>query len=201
MTTARLLSSSPRHPVSPSLRPPSAFILSKMPLIQLDTLIQAPAAVCFDAARDIDLHVLAPSPLKHRAVAGVTSGLINLGEEVTWEGSFFGIRQSMTSKIVALDAPRAFTDEMRRGPFKRWRHTHRFEPTADGTLMRDRVDFASPLGPLGSAFDAVFLKGFITKFLVAHNNYIKEVAERRAASPTERVRGSRSVPPAVAGGS
>jgi ligand-binding SRPBCC domain-containing protein len=158
-----------------------------MPLIQLDTLIHAPAAVCFDLARSIDLHMLAPSPLKHRAVAGVTSGLINLGEEVTWEGSFLGVPQSMTSKIVALDAPRGFTDEMQRGPFKRWRHAHRFEPTGGGTLMRDRVDFASPFGPLGSAFDALFLKSFMTRVLVAQNRYIKEVAERRAAALAEGV--------------
>ena len=158
-----------------------------MSLIELDTLIHAPAAVCFDLARSIDLHVSAPSLLRHRAVGGVTSGLIGLGEEVTWAGSFLGIRQRMTSKIVALEAPRAFTDEMRRGPFKRWRHTHRFEPAAGGTLMRDHVEFASPLGPLGAAFDAVFLKGFMTRVLLAHNSYIKEAAERRAAELVEVV--------------
>src|SRR5207237_351447 len=146
----------------------------------LDTLIHAPAAVCFDLARSIDLHVSAPSLLRHRAVGGVTSGLIGLGEEVTWAGSFLGIRQRMTSKIVALEAPRTFTDGMRRGPFKRWRHTHRFEPAAGGTLMRDRVEFASPFGPLGSAFDALFLKGFMTRVLVAQNSYLRETAERRA---------------------
>ena len=152
-----------------------------MALIELDTLIHAPAAVCFDLARSIDLHVAAPSPLRHRAVGGVTSGLIGLGEEVTWAGSFLGIRQRMTSKIVALEAPRTFTDEMRRGPFERWRHTHRFEAAEGGTLMRDRVEFASPLGPLGAAFDALFLEGFMTRVLVAQNGSIKKAAERRAA--------------------
>jgi len=158
-----------------------------MPLIELDTLIHAPAAVCFDLARSIDLHVAAPSPLRHRAVAGITSGLIGLGEEVTWEGSFLGVPQSMTSKIVALEAPRGFTDEMQRGPFGRWRHAHRFEPTEGGTLMRDRVDFASPFGPLGSAFDALFLKGFMTRVLLAQNRYIKGVAERHVAPRVEEV--------------
>jgi ligand-binding SRPBCC domain-containing protein len=165
----------------------SDFCVSQMLLIELDTLIHAPAAVCFDLARSIDLHVAAPSPLKHRAVGGVTSGLIGLGEEVTWAGSFLGVPQRMTSRIVALEAPRTFTDEMRRGPFKRWRHAHRFEPTDAGTLMRDRVEFASPLGPLGAAFDAVFLKGFMTRVLVAHNGYLKSEAERRAAELVEVV--------------
>jgi ligand-binding SRPBCC domain-containing protein len=150
-----------------------------VPLIRLETFIRAPVAVCFDLARSIDLHALAPSPLRHRAVGGVTAGLIELGEEVTWEASLFGVRLRMTSKIVALDAPREFTDEMQRGPFGRWRHTHRFEPSGGGTLMYDRADFASPLGPLGRIVDALVLKRFMTRLLVAQNIFIREAAEGR----------------------
>lgn len=150
-----------------------------MPLIELKTAIHASPATCFDLARSIDLHLVAPSPLKHRAVGGITSGMINLGEHVSWEGKFFGVPQSMTSEIVAFDAPRTFTDEMRRGPFKRWRHTHTFEGTEEGTLMIDRADFASPFGPLGAAFDALFLKRFMTAVLIAQNKYLKEAAEGR----------------------
>jgi ligand-binding SRPBCC domain-containing protein len=127
------------------------------------------------------MHVQAPSPLMHRAVAGVTSGLIGPGECVSWEGRFFGVPQRLTSKIVAYERPRTFTDEMQRGPFGRWRHTHTFEPRGDATLMSDLVEFASPLGPLGAAFDAVYLKKFMTKVLLAQNSYMKEVAEGRAA--------------------
>jgi len=150
-----------------------------MPLIEIKTTIHAPPAACFDLARSIDLHVAAPSPLKHRAVGGVISGMINLGEHVSWEGKFFGVSQRMTSKIVALDAPDTFTDEMQSGPFKRWRHTHTFEPHPAGTLMIDHVDFASPFALLGAAFDAVFLRKFMTAVLIAQNEYLKEAAEGR----------------------
>ena len=150
-----------------------------MPLLRLETFVRAPVEVCFDLARSIDLHALAPSPLQHRAVGGVTGGLIGLGEEVTWEASLFGVRLRMTSKIVALDAPREFTDETRRGPFRRWRHTHRFRPADGGTLMHDLADFASPLGPLGRLADALVLERFMTRLLVAQNSFIKEAAEGR----------------------
>ena len=150
-----------------------------MSLIRLSTLIRAPAEVCFDLARNIDLHSAAPGPLKHRAVGGVTRGLIGLGEEVTWEASLFGLRLHMTSKIVAFDRPREFTDEMRRGPFASWRHTHRFEPSAEGTLMHDAAEFASPLGPLGRAADEIFLGSFMRRLLVAQNGFIKDAAEGR----------------------
>ena len=42
---------------------------------------------------------------------------------------------------------RLFADVQRRGPFARWYHRHRFEPTRRGTtLMTDEVDYALPGG-------------------------------------------------------
>lgn len=150
-----------------------------MPLIRLRTFIRAPAEVCFDLSRNIDMHANAPGPLKHRAVGGVTRGLIGLGEEVTWEATFLGVRLHMTSKIVALERPREFTDEMQRGPFAFWRHTHRFEPTGEGTVLHDAAEFASPLGPLGRIADALVLGNFMRRLLVAQNRFIRDAAEGR----------------------
>jgi ligand-binding SRPBCC domain-containing protein len=150
-----------------------------MPVIRLETFMRAPVEACFDAARDIDLHAAAGGVLPHRPVAGVTSGLIELGEEVTWASSFFGVPVRMTSRIIAFERPRTFTDEMRRGPFKRWRHTHIFEPRGAGTLVRDHVEFASPLCPLGTAFDALYLRSFMERVLAAHNASLKAAVERR----------------------
>ena len=42
-----------------------------------------------------------------------------------------------------------FQDRMVRGPFAKWVHTHRFLPSAGGTLLRDEVELALPFGPLG----------------------------------------------------
>lgn len=161
-----------------------------MPLIHLQTFIRAPIEICFDLARNIDVHVAATGPLNHRAVSGITSGLIKLREEVTWEGTFCGVLQRMTSKVVAFDAPRMFADEMQRGPFKRWHHTHLFEPQRDGTLMTDKVDFSSPCGALGASFDALFLKSFLKRFLTAHNNDIKQRAETQSTAATGNLHGN-----------
>jgi ligand-binding SRPBCC domain-containing protein len=43
-----------------------------------------------------------------------------------------------------------FQDRMVRGPFARWLHTHRFLPSGTGTLLRDEVDCALPLGLPGA---------------------------------------------------
>ncbi|RAL20484.1 TIGR01777 family protein [Lujinxingia litoralis] len=43
-----------------------------------------------------------------------------------------------------------FVDEQVRGPFRRWRHTHRFEELHDDqSLLVDEVDYALPLGRVG----------------------------------------------------
>lgn len=157
-----------------------------MASIHLETFIRAPVEQCFNLARNIDVHVAATSSFAHRAVGGVTSGLINLGEEVTWEARVFGVRQRLTSKIIEMEEPRMFVDEMRRGPFARWRHTHLFEATEGGTRMIDHVGFASPLGFLGAAVDALFLENYMTRFLRGHNAHIKSIAEGAHISSAAR---------------
>jgi ligand-binding SRPBCC domain-containing protein len=153
-----------------------------MPLIKLETIIKAPVQLCFDLARDVDVHMASTARTGERAIAGITSGLMKLGDEVTWEAKHLCVRQRFTSKIVAFDSPRTFTDEMQRGAFKRFRHTHVFAPAEGYTRMIDELNFASPLGQLGRLADALFLKNYLTRFLKAHNDYIKKLAESRGSS-------------------
>ena len=54
-----------------------------MPTIYLTIEINAPIERCFDLSRSIDLHTLSTSHTNEKAIAGVTSGLIGLNEEVT----------------------------------------------------------------------------------------------------------------------
>jgi ligand-binding SRPBCC domain-containing protein len=136
-----------------------------MPLIKLETIINAPVQLCFDLARDVDVHMASTASTGERAIDGITSGMMNLGDTVTWEARHLFVRQRFTSKIVAFDPPHMFKDEMQRGAFKRFRHTHLFEATEGGTRMIDELDFA------------LLLKSYVSRFLVAHNDYIKRLAE------------------------
>ncbi|RNI30445.1 SRPBCC family protein [Rufibacter latericius] len=149
-----------------------------MPIIRLQTLIQAPIDRCFDLSRSIDLHTLSTQQTDEKAVAGVVSGLINLHETVTWEATHFGVRQKLTSSITVLERPHRFVDEMVKGAFKRIWHEHRFEAlTAEETHMTDTFDYTSPLGFLGKLADALFLEKYMTRLLLTRNQVIKEVAE------------------------
>jgi ligand-binding SRPBCC domain-containing protein len=148
-----------------------------MPRLTMDTEIGLPVDRCFDLARDIGLHCRTVAHTRERAVAGVTSGLIGLGETVTFEGVHFGIRQRLTSRVVEFDPPHRFVDEMVSGAFKSLRHTHEFFPIPTGTRMRDTLEWTSPFGPIGALFDALLLKRHMRRFLEARNRRFKEIVE------------------------
>ncbi len=151
-----------------------------MPIIHLEIIVAAPAEVVFDASRNITVHADADKKHNLRAIAGTTSGVINLNETVTWSAKHFGFSLTHTSKIIAMESPHTFADEMVKGMFHHWHHLHKFEPIEEGkTKMIDLVDYASPLWILGKIVDAVFMKDYMTKILIEHNEYIKKVAEGR----------------------
>ena len=155
-----------------------------MPIIHLETLIRAPVELCFDLARSVDVHMASTKPSRARAVAGVTSGMMKLGDTVTWEAVHFGVRQRLTSKITVYERPRVFTDEMQRGAFKKWHHTHLFEARGAATLMVDHVRYMSPLGILGRIADQLFLEDYMIRLLAARNKYIKGLAEDQTSGET-----------------
>jgi ligand-binding SRPBCC domain-containing protein len=148
-----------------------------MPIIKIETLVNAPIKRVFDLARCIDLHTESMTAYHEKAIAGVTEGLINVDESVTWEATHFGVRQKLTSKITVFDTPRHFRDSMVKGAFARFDHDHFFEETEQGTIMRDVFDYLSPLWILGKAADALFLQKYMTKILTERNELIKRVAE------------------------
>jgi ligand-binding SRPBCC domain-containing protein len=132
----------------------------------------------FDLSCDIDVHAGSMSASGERAVAGVTSGRIGPGQQVTWRARHVGIVWQMTSVISAHQRPHRFVDEMVRGPFARWRHEHRFEPDgAGGTRMLDLVDYAAPAGPIGRLVDGLVLRRHLRRLLERRNRHIKELAE------------------------
>jgi ligand-binding SRPBCC domain-containing protein len=112
-----------------------------------------------------------------RAVAGITTGLINTGESVTWEATHFGIRQKLTSKITYCEPPRYFQDVMVSGAFASFSHDHYFEEMPGGTLMKDVFNYRSPLGFLGNLADKLFLESYMRRILTERNELIKQIAE------------------------
>jgi ligand-binding SRPBCC domain-containing protein len=151
--------------------------MNNMAVIHLSTSIGAPRERVFDLARSIDAHRKSTEKTQERAVAGVTTGLIGMNDEVTWEARHFGIKQRLTVRITAFDRPSHFQDAMVNGAFKRMVHDHSFVEASSGTQMIDRFEFESPFGILGRLVDHLFLRGYLREFLVQRNWQLKGLGE------------------------
>jgi ligand-binding SRPBCC domain-containing protein len=146
------------------------------------TIIRAPIERCFDLARSVEVHLAGNVHCGEQAVAtgGVTSGLIGLGQRVTWRAKHFGVWHRLTSEITQMDRPLQFRDVQVRGIFSAMRHDHFFcalSPTE--TEMRDVFTFAAPLPVLGQRAEFLFLRRYMQKLLRERNAAIKQIAESR----------------------
>lgn len=149
-----------------------------MTLIRLVTEIRAPIEVCFDLARSVDAHVASAFDTGERAIAGVTSGLLNVGDEVTWQATHFGIRQTLRVRITQMDRPTRFTDEMIEGAFRHMKHVHEFESMGGLTCMRDAYEYSTPFGVFGRIASFVAVERHMRTFLTRRNEALKSLAER-----------------------
>lgn len=144
---------------------------------ELTTDIDAPIERVFDLARDLEFHARSFAHTGEQAIGGKTSGLVEVGDTVTWRARHFGIWWTMTSRITEVERPAFFADEQDRGPFARFRHEHHFEVTPRGTRMVDRWSHASPLGPLGWLVDRLVLGRYMERLLRTRNRALKRELE------------------------
>ena len=142
--------------------------------------INAPLDTVFDAERNISLHAATQKARGEKAVDGVTSGLIELGQEVEWEAVHFGIRQRLRVRITQMEKPVYFRDDMIKGAFRAMHHEHFFTESGPGsTIKRDVFCFSAPLGFFGYLAEIAFLRAYMTRFLKAKNRELKQILELR----------------------
>jgi ligand-binding SRPBCC domain-containing protein len=149
--------------------------------IRLETVIAAPIGDCFGLSLSVDAHTASMRASGEQAIGGVTSGVMKLGDSVTWRARHFGIVFRMTSAITEYQPPARFVDEQQRGPFRQWWHEHSFTALANGqTRMSDVVEFQSPFGLLGRIADDLVLGHYLRHLLRCRNAWLKTTLESSA---------------------
>lgn len=148
-----------------------------MPLIHLTTFIQAPVKRVFDLSRSIDFHVASMPDSKETAIGGITSGLINVDETVTWQAQHLFKKRTLVSKITSMKPHTFFEDTMITGDFKSLRHEHHFKQVENGTIMIDLFYFEVPFGIIGRFFNTVYFNEYMKKLLQQRNDYLKQALE------------------------
>ncbi|MGO4906090.1 SRPBCC family protein [Flavobacterium sp. W20_MBD1_R3] len=150
-----------------------------MTTIKIRTKIKAPLQVVFDLSRDIDVHQKLASATKELAIEGITSGLINYNETVTWRGKHFGFYLTHKSRITTMNLYDYFVDEMEEGKFKSFRHEHVFQEKNGFTIMKDKIHYEVPFGVFGELFNFLFLKSHLINFILERNKVLKTLSESK----------------------
>jgi ligand-binding SRPBCC domain-containing protein len=148
-----------------------------MAIIHLTTFISAPIERVFDLSRSMDLHKRSMSHTREEAIGGITSGLIEMDQFVTWKARHLGKTRILKTKITAMNKPHMFIDEQVVGDLKKLRHEHHFKSVNNGTIMIDLFKFITPFGKAGQLFNRYYLKKYLSKLLEKRNSVIKEFAE------------------------
>jgi ligand-binding SRPBCC domain-containing protein len=82
--------------------------------------------------------ILTPPPIMMRQGTTIAYALRVHGIPIRW-----------LTEIEEWNPPFEFVDNQAKGPYKLWRHTHRFSVVAGGTLVTDLVEYALPFGAVG----------------------------------------------------
>ncbi len=90
--------------------------------------------------------------------------------------------QRWVAEHTACEPGVMFRDEQVSGPFARWVHTHRFEDRGDGTSeLVDQVEYALPLGALGSTFGGGFTRATLERMFAYRHAVTRGDLVRHAA--------------------
>lgn len=86
----------------------------------------------------LHFRILRPLPIEMKQGAAIAYSLRLRGIPLRW-----------LTVIERWNPPFEFVDVQARGPYKLWRHTHRFTEARGGTSVVDVVEYALPFGALG----------------------------------------------------
>ncbi len=119
-----------------------------MPEFRSEITIARPIAEMFEFfCHPANVLLVTPPNWKMRLVEGPER--LQLGSRLIVEVGRWGLPQRITSEVTSFDPNVLFVDTQRQGPFRKWIHTHQFEPVPNGTRLLDAVEFEPPGGMLG----------------------------------------------------
>jgi ligand-binding SRPBCC domain-containing protein len=116
--------------------------------------------------------IVTPTPIEMRPGALIEYRLRLHGLPIRWR-----------TEIEAWEPGVRFVDRQISGPYTLWHHTHTFEPDGDGgTLMRDTVRYALPLGPLGEIAHRLFVARDLERIFDFRAQAVGASAQRSSSS-------------------
>ncbi|MEO8431680.1 MAG: SRPBCC family protein [Acidobacteriota bacterium] len=120
--------------------------------------VEAPLGPVFSFFSDPgNLARITPPWLRFR-IHGTPPGRIEPGTRIEYRIRWTVLTLSWVTRITAFTPPSGFQDLQERGPYRTWLHTHSFEADGTGVVIRDRVEYSLPFGPIGRIAHALFVR-------------------------------------------
>ena len=88
-------------------------------------------------------------------ILSMSTDSIAEGTAIGYRLRVHGVPFHWRTEICAWSPPHCFVDVQANGPYKQWRHTHKFEAHGNRTRMTDEVEYSLPLGVLGRIIHAL----------------------------------------------
>lgn len=96
-------------------------------------------------------------------ILSMSTDSIEEGTIIRYRLRLHGIPVHWRTEICKWNPPYSFVDEQTTGPYKKWRHTHRFEAHGSRTKMIDEVQYLLPFGFLGRIVHAVKVRQDVSR--------------------------------------
>ncbi len=90
---------------------------------------------------ELHFRILTPQPISMREGTLINYKLRLLGIPLRWQ-----------ARISGWQPPTGFVDEQLRGPYRVWKHVHRFYEDEDRTIIEDVVCYGLPFWPFSEVF-------------------------------------------------
>jgi ligand-binding SRPBCC domain-containing protein len=88
---------------------------------------------------------------------------MGVGTLIEYRLHVHGLPLRWVSRIDEWEQGSGFVDRQLRGPYRLWHHRHEFAAAGDGTVVRDHVSYALPLGMLGEVAHRALVRRDLTR--------------------------------------
>lgn len=107
---------------------------------------------------------------------------LKVGSLIHYKLAWHGISLEWITRIEEWRPPAMFADSQLKGPYRFWHHVHSFEACDEGTIIRDTVKYAVPLGALGSLFAGWLVRRDVDRIFDYRAKRISEILTSEQAS-------------------
>ena len=150
----------------------------KVRILERIQIVRRPVAETFRFFSDPhNLQRLTPAFLNFRFLEP-PSDVMHPGTAIDYQIRLYGVPIHWRTRIEIVEAPNKFVDVQEKGPYALWRHSHIFKDIGGrATEVRDRVEYAMPLGPLGEIAYHLFVARSLAQIFEFRERKLVEIME------------------------